>query len=1223
MGRILATLATMLILLLAAAFAVPAFVDWNSYRSAIEKTASGVLGRKVSILGDIGIELLPEPHLRANNVAAGNGRSGGALMTAAAVDVSLSLEALFSGRLDAGSLRLVHPALTLDFSKPFAEQDAPEDSALPFAAGLRNVEIEAGRVSVFSRKGGSTEALALTEVNGTVSAASPGNTFRFNGRVSKNGHPYDVKLLASPHDGGLKLDGTATDTASRAVLHADGLLNAGTDPYFEGALALNVPESVPGANRLLFSLQAKSAARIGLLDAKLNELELILDQQNRPQVLTGSATIVFATGTASAVLRGRALDAGVLFTGPLPVDDHASLPYENGSWGSLGAAAHSLLWLYPDYALNLDLAADQVQLRGELIEGVKLHGKRTANRWLFDEALATLPGDAAVKMAGTLTKPAPAQEPTVTASVAVEGKSLGRLARWVIPSAVAGGRLPLGAFSIKGSLTLSPEVSAFEGVTGRLDGTPFTGGLHFDKAPARRLQVSLAGDNFDLSTFEIGENDAVSPADGLKAAWRAGLARLAAIFGGGEERLDTADVEISAGGIKFAATEAKNVAVHVKYGGDLLTVSKLSAETVNGLTLKAEGSVPLGAAGQGRFGGRLEARSAEAVVQAAALAGFETGGLERRAADMAPAALSISYDADTPGSATARLDGNLGQARVEGRAQLKGSLSDWDGTELSAQLKLNEPDGNKLAGLFFPKAALPAGAAPTPGVLSISLNGVPKQLQTQASLTTGALQIQLDGAAGLKPLSFKGKATASSQTPEQFLPGPLLAFLGGEPKASLRVSANLTAGPARFDASELTAETPGNIAAGHLAIDAGNVTRIDADLKSDKASLASMLTYFLSATPGDSIASVLPASLTAAPPPPDIWSGRPFSLAAFRETEGTISLSAKTMKLSDTLALTGATLHATLGQGRLNIETLSGKALGGTLDAVLSLTAKDNAIAAQAGLALAGVELSALANPGTAALVTGQASLSLKASGQGLSPRGLISVLRGRGAIRLTGGQLSRLTPYAVQTRADDLLAQALPLTEDAITKSALEAVQSKDFKFHKLIIPVTVADGTLDIRRASFRDGDATVRMEAYIDLNKALVDSTWQMGVSSDRRMKWPPVKIVLAGPLRELGARPRTLAADDFVRALQVRKMEGDISRLESLNRPAGAAPAKAPAAAGLNPPASWTATQQPAAAKKPKRKKEETPAAKAPEPAPPKTFEQRMHDALDNMGGTAAR
>ena len=131
MGRILATFATILILLLAAAFALPAMVDWNSYRSTIEEMASGVLGRKVSILGDIGIELLPEPHLRANNVAAGNGKADGALvlLTASAVDVSLSLEALFSGRLDASQLKLVRPALTLDFSKSFAEiggaQDAP------------------------------------------------------------------------------------------------------------------------------------------------------------------------------------------------------------------------------------------------------------------------------------------------------------------------------------------------------------------------------------------------------------------------------------------------------------------------------------------------------------------------------------------------------------------------------------------------------------------------------------------------------------------------------------------------------------------------------------------------------------------------------------------------------------------------------------------------------------------------------------------------------------------------------------------------------------------------------------------------------------------------------------------------------------------------------------------------------------------------------------------
>ena len=125
-------------------------MDWNSYRSAIENTASGVLGRKVSILGDIGIELLPEPHLRANNVAAGGGRSGGLLMTASAVDVSVSLGALFGGRLDAGRLKLVQPVLTLDFSKPFAEPEAAADAASSFAADVRNIEIEDGRISVFS-----------------------------------------------------------------------------------------------------------------------------------------------------------------------------------------------------------------------------------------------------------------------------------------------------------------------------------------------------------------------------------------------------------------------------------------------------------------------------------------------------------------------------------------------------------------------------------------------------------------------------------------------------------------------------------------------------------------------------------------------------------------------------------------------------------------------------------------------------------------------------------------------------------------------------------------------------------------------------------------------------------------------------------------------------------------------------------------------------------------
>src|SRR6516165_4505457 len=61
LGRLLVTLATFLVLLLAAASVAPAFMDWKAYRPDIERAASALLGRKISIIGDIDVALLPEP----------------------------------------------------------------------------------------------------------------------------------------------------------------------------------------------------------------------------------------------------------------------------------------------------------------------------------------------------------------------------------------------------------------------------------------------------------------------------------------------------------------------------------------------------------------------------------------------------------------------------------------------------------------------------------------------------------------------------------------------------------------------------------------------------------------------------------------------------------------------------------------------------------------------------------------------------------------------------------------------------------------------------------------------------------------------------------------------------------------------------------------------------------------------------------------------------------
>jgi uncharacterized protein involved in outer membrane biogenesis len=1202
LGRLIVTLATLVVLLLGAAFVAPAFTDWNAYRSDIEQAASALLGRKISIVGDIDIALLPEPHLRAMKVAAEGSASDGAQMTAEAVDLSLSLQALLSGRVEASRLKLVHPFLIVDLSKPFNRASSPSGrgDSLSIAAGVTSLEIEGGQVSVY-RDAGQPEALTLKGVDGTLFAPPAGNAYRFNGRVSQNNRPFEVKFIAAAQAGGIKLTGSASDRASKTALQVDGVLKTADGASFEGALTLTAREPLAPGNAPL-EVQAKANAKVSPAGAALSDLVLTIDPENRPQTLTGSATLGFSPDRADVALKARSLDADALFGGGAkPAFD----PGATAGWASVRAAADQLLWLYPDFGLHLSLTADQVQFRGELIEGAKVEGARTAQKWLFDAAEATLPGDAAVKLTGALKRTGGKSE--LLARAALEGKNLSRFTRWIAPPPANARAAPARAFAVGGLLTYSAEATAFSDVRGNVDGTPFTASLRFDKDPVRKLQLALAGDSFDLGGLEGGRSGSEElSAESMKAAWQSAQAQLSAIFGDDASAVDVADIDVSAGSIKTSFAEAKNVAVQAKYSRDLVTVTKLAAETPEGLALHGEGVIPLRSAGQGRFDGRIEAGSAKAILKVAALAGDDAGGwAASRAEDLAPAALAINYstDAQARGS-TAQLSGNLGAARIDGRVQLKGSLSEWRTGQFAAQLGASAMDGTKLIALLFPKAGLTAGASSSPAVLTIRASGTSERVEASGTIKAAQAQAQIDGTAEFKAQSsFSGKAVASSQTPELFLPPALLALLGGEPQANLRVETNLAYAPGRIDAVKLKAESPKNAVTGRLSIaTASRMTQLSADLKGDQFSLPSILGYLLARPPSpDRLSAAMFAATASASP--DIWSDRPFALSVFQETAAKIALAARTMKVGDSFALSDAQFAAKLEDGHLDVQTLTGKALGGDVSASLSLDARGATVGAAARLSVAKADLAALPINGSPALVSGKASLSLRASGQGLSPRGLLSVVQGRGMAALSDGQLAKLSPVGVQKSADDVLAVQPPLTEEAIKKRALDALQSSDFKFRHLKIPLIIRDGMLEVRRASFRNRDATVRMEAYLDLSTMLADTTWQAGVGSDKRAKWPPVKVHVAGPLRELGAKPRTLSAEDFVRAVLIRKMEGDITRLEGLNKPAAASAAP-----------SWPAKQEPAP--KAGRRKDENPTAAQAGAAAGQLseFEKRMRDVL---------
>ena len=63
MNSVLLWIAGLLVVLLGSLFAVPYFVDWNSYRGVFEAEASRIIGREVRVGGDVDLRLLPAPRL--------------------------------------------------------------------------------------------------------------------------------------------------------------------------------------------------------------------------------------------------------------------------------------------------------------------------------------------------------------------------------------------------------------------------------------------------------------------------------------------------------------------------------------------------------------------------------------------------------------------------------------------------------------------------------------------------------------------------------------------------------------------------------------------------------------------------------------------------------------------------------------------------------------------------------------------------------------------------------------------------------------------------------------------------------------------------------------------------------------------------------------------------------------------------------------------------------
>ncbi len=268
MKKILLGSGVLFLLLCLAAVTIPFMIPSSFYREKIEKTAGQVLGRPVTIHGDISLSLLPPVSVKAQNVVIDNqkGFEAETLANMEELRASLKLLPLFSRRIEVREFSLIKPRLNLeqhengrknwiiipsDHPAPSPKPDPAEQTQQSFRRqpGELPFDISLGKVTLVDGtavyKNFTTEKeYTLTKINLDLSMVafdqplSLGGSFYFNYEpLSFQIHLDTLKSFFEGQKTPLVLD----FKSDLARAHFKGHFLQSESPDFSGDLNLTIP----------------------------------------------------------------------------------------------------------------------------------------------------------------------------------------------------------------------------------------------------------------------------------------------------------------------------------------------------------------------------------------------------------------------------------------------------------------------------------------------------------------------------------------------------------------------------------------------------------------------------------------------------------------------------------------------------------------------------------------------------------------------------------------------------------------------------------------------------------------------------------------------------------------------------------------------------------------------------------------------------------------------
>jgi uncharacterized protein involved in outer membrane biogenesis len=1197
-NNLLIAIAVFIITVLGALFAVPHFIDWNSYRSNFEEEAKNVIGREVQVDGDVKLHLLPTPYFRIEKVRIADSSTSLTehFFKAESLSIKLSIAPLLRGVVEVNEIEFQRPVLRVaqDAKGAWNWQDFAQalgsTGYVPANVTLASVRVVDGVLALHGTDG--VERTRLDGVNGELSAPALDGPYRFRGSFTSGGAGREVRIgTASPEADGkvpLRLTLRLLDTGASYVFDVRAIDLLGK-ARVEGDLTARLPIAGPvpaGTQRASAGsdeeasidrgetpLEVKAKIKADVAGAAFSDLTLTFELGDRPQIVTGTARAAWrAPVTLDMDLSSRWLDLDRLAGAAEGVAPAASVT-------KLAAWVRDLL---PGEGLaRMGLSIEQANLAGEVIGPLRLALARSANSLEIGELRTTLPGGTRVDLKGNISGAAEAL--AYRGDIGVKGASTARFVAWATGNALNIAADADGPLELRANIAVDPVGGvAVRDFTGTLAGTALKGSGGYKWRDRPELTVALEGPKLDARSLLPADMSLLDLYGLLAPAAKSSAGRTE--MGKAMSRLFEADLDLrlKAGQLVTAARTYRDFSTAVVTKGDSIKQLNLRLAGDDGYNLDLEGRVDnLGGAAKGIVRGHAVAQTSDSIAPLATLLGipakFRPADTRQQAIAPLRLAGTLSLGTRTQTSADLVLDGEANGTPVKVTARFDGGAGGWRSGRADVTASMDSTDAGKIAAILFPGSAPPSRAGiAKPGRVLVRAAGIPSQgLVSVVSVDAADVALTYRGQVAIPDAGTKAEGELELRAGN----GTALAALAGLPPAlridGVPVSARMRLGldDTTISMDKLALQVGGSRLSGKIALSesADGRRRIDANLATEEIAMSTLLSPLLDLRFG--AAGAAEAVLLGRPIP---WPDEPFSASAFDAFEGQVRLSAKRLKLTDGMAVEGAKLHVVLQPGKIDIKEIDGTALGGEVKAAISFE-KAPAGAEVRGSFAIGLMLEEL--PGARPPRASGAMLGrVEFAGRGVSPRAVVSALQGEGSIAFDDAKLPGLAPGAVAAAAEAALKAEPGKLAPTLRQVLATGLATGSLPVGQASFGLEIADGLVRSRPLVIDAGEGRASGTARLDLKTLKLDSQWRLeakppGLDSKAKAL-PAVVVSYRAPIATLGAAELQIDTAVLEQELAARKIERDMEELDRLRKlneadPLRKAPAPAAPAEGLPP------------------------------------------------------